>query len=246
MNSRERVIKTLNHEEPDRVPLDLGAGGTTGVQASLIYSLRRALGLKEKPIKVICCYQMLGEIDDELADILEIDTVKIVDYNNIFGFRNEGWKEWTLEYPQGDKSVPPSGKMPKGGFYFDAITRQHPIDDNNLNVEDNLEEFTPYSDEYLRYMEETTKAAYETTNKAILGAPGGTALGDIAFVPGVQLKDPKGIRAVEEWYVSVIMRKDYITEVFDRQTDIAIENLKRYYEAVGNKIVAIQLCGNDK
>lgn len=268
MNSRERVTCALNHQEPDRVPLDLGAGGTTGVQASLIYSLRRALGLKEKPVKVICCYQMLGEIDDELADILEIDTVKIIDYNNIFGFRNEGWKEWTLfdgtpvlvpalfntepdaegnilEYPQGDKSVPPSGKMPKGGFYFDAITRQHPIDDDNLNVEDNLEEFTPYSDEYLRYMEETTKAAYETTDKAILGAPGGTALGDIAFVPGVQLKDPKGIRAVEEWYVSVIMRKDYITEVFDRQTDIAIENLKRYYEAVGNKIVAIQLCGND-
>ena len=36
--------------------------------------------------------------------------------------------------------------MPKGGFYFDTIVRQEPIDDDKLNVEDNLEEFGPISD----------------------------------------------------------------------------------------------------
>ena len=46
-------------------------------------------------------------------------------------------------YPEGDKSVPPSGRMPKGGFYFDSVPRQLPVDDDNLKLEDNLEEFTP-------------------------------------------------------------------------------------------------------
>ena len=101
-----------------------------------------------------------------------------------------------------------------------------------MNVEDNLEEFTPFSDEYLRWIETTVDEAYQKTDRAILGTPGGCALGDIAMVPGVNLKDPKGIRDVEEWYVSVIMRKDYITELFDRQSDIAVENLKLYKDCL--------------
>jgi hypothetical protein len=186
----------------------------------------------------------------------------------MFGFRNEDWKEWTLfdgtpvlvpgkfntapdengnilNYPLGDCSVAPSGKMPKGGYYFDAIIRQHELDDAALNVQDNLEEFTVFPDEYLRYHQENTDRLYKETDKAILGTPGGCALGDIALVPGVNLKDPKGIRDIEEWYVSILLRKDYITEFFDRQTDIAIQNLKLYHQAVGEKIVAIYLCGTD-
>lgn len=268
MNARERVICALDHKEPDRTPIDLGGGPTSGIAASLVYQLRRAYGLPEHPVRLTCPYQILGEIEDDLAACLGIDTVKPLDYYNMFGFTNEDWKEWTLfdgtpvlvpgkfntvpdaegnimEYPQGDTSVPPSAKMPKGGFYFDAVIRQHPIDEDRLNVEDNLEEFTPFSDEYLRWIETTVDEAYQKTDRAILGTPGGCALGDIAMVPGVNLKDPKGIRDVEEWYVSVIMRKDYITELFDRQSDIAVENLKLYKEAVGDKIVALYLCGND-
>ena len=43
-----------------------------------------------------------------------------------------------LMYPEGDTSVPASGRMPAGGWYFDSIIRQPPIEDDNLNVEDNL------------------------------------------------------------------------------------------------------------
>ncbi len=268
MTSRERIICSLNHKAPDKVPLDFGAGPTSGIQASLVYQLRRAFGLPEKPVKVTECYQMLGEIDEELAKHLGIDTVKIVDYATMYGFRNENWKEWKLfdgtpvlvpekfntepdangdilNYPMGDQNVPASARMPKGGYYFDAIIRQHEIDDDELNVEDNMEEFTPFSEEYLRFMQESTDDAYRNTDKAILGTPGGCALGDIAMVPGVNLKDPKGIRDIEEWYVSVLIRKDYIKELFDRQSDVAVENLKLYHQAVGEKIAAIYLCGND-
>lgn len=268
MISRERVICAINHKEPDKVPLDFGGGPTTGIHASLVYAIRRELGLPEKSIKIVDIYQMLGEIDDDLARTLEVDTIKMMDYKAMFGYRMENWKEWTmfdgtpvlvpekfntvpdekgdiLNYPNGDTRLSPSGRMPKGGFYFDAIIRQHKFDEDNLNVKDNLEEFTIFDDAYLRYIQENTSKLYETTKRAIIGNPGGTALGDIALVPGVGLENPKGIRDIEEWYMSTLIRQDYIKEVFDKQTDIAIENLKMYKQAVEEKIVALYLCGND-
>ena len=40
------------------------------------------------------------------------------------------------------------------------------------------------------------------------------------------MKAPKGIRDISEWYMSVLLRPDYIHEVFDKQSDTAVENLK--------------------
>jgi len=268
MTSRERVLCTLDHKQPDMVPLDFGASPVTGLHASLVFRLRRELGLQEKPIRITDSYQMLGEIDDDLAKALNVDVIKTLDYTSMFGFRLESWKPWTMfdgtpvlvpegfntipgetgdiyNYPEGDLTARPSGRMPKGGLYFDAVVRQDEIDDDNLNVDDNLQEFGKYSEEYLRYTEETIGEAYRCTDKAIVAIPGGTALGDIALVPATQLKNPKGIRDIEEWYISLVIRKDYIKELFDRQTEIALGNLKLYKEAVGDKIAVIYLCGTD-
>lgn len=41
-------------------------------------------------------YQMLGEIGNELCDFLGIDVIGISPLRNMFGFKNERWKEWTL------------------------------------------------------------------------------------------------------------------------------------------------------
>ena len=70
MNSRERINLSLNHQEPDRVPLDLGGGPVTGMHVSSVYKLRQALGLDSPgtPVKVIEPYQMLGEIKPDLID----------------------------------------------------------------------------------------------------------------------------------------------------------------------------------
>lgn len=73
----------------------------------------------------------------------------------------------------------------------------------------------------------------------------GTSLGDVALVPGVFLKNPKGIRDVEEWYVSTVMRQDYIHQVFARQTEIAVRNIERLGKAVGDRVHAAFVCGTD-
>ena len=270
MTSRERVRLALAHKEPDRVPLDLGASATTGMHASSVYLLRQALHLDPPgtPVKVIEPYQMLGEVAPDLMAAMGVDVAGIWGLTGLFGFKNEGWKPWTLfdgtpvlvpesfntepeadgsilMYPQGDRSAPPSGRMPEGGFYFDAIIRQEPIDEAKLNVEDNLEEFGPVSDEALAHFRQQAEHLYNETDKAILANFGGTSFGDIALVPAPWLKHPKGIRDVEEWYISTVTRRDYIYKVFERQCEIGIANLEKIHQVVGERVDAVFVTGTD-
>lgn len=268
MTSRQRVQAAVNHQTPDVLPVDFGSCATTGIAASLIYKLRRAYGLADKPVKVIDPVQMIGEVESDLGEKLGTDCVNLPDYKNMFGFANDDWKEWTTndgtpvlvpgrfntkaspdgyiyQYPEGDTSAAPSGRMPVDGFYFDTIDRKNNFDKNALKVEDNLEEYVPYSDDMLRYMETQARRLRAETDKAIVAAPGGTALGDVAFVPGPALKNPKGIRSIEEWYLSLAVRKGFVKELFDRQSQIAVENLKLLYQAVGDNIDVVYLCGAD-
>jgi len=83
------------------------------------------------------------------------------------------------------------------------------------------------------------------TDKAVIANFGDTGLGDIALVPAPFLKYPKGIRDITEWYMSTVMRPDYIKTVFDRQTDIAIENMKTLKEVVGDTVDIAFICGTD-
>ncbi|MFQ6079846.1 MAG: methyltransferase, partial [Thermodesulfobacteriota bacterium] len=60
MTSRERVHLTINHQEPDRVPVDLGATAVTGIAASTYAKLRDALGLPQSPVRVGEPFQVLS------------------------------------------------------------------------------------------------------------------------------------------------------------------------------------------
>ncbi|GAH96687.1 unnamed protein product, partial [marine sediment metagenome] len=54
MTSRERVLKALNHQEPDRVPVDLGGSLTNAGIAKKAHSeLKDYLGLKGNEAEVI-------------------------------------------------------------------------------------------------------------------------------------------------------------------------------------------------
>ena len=264
VSSRERVNAALSHTEADRVPLDLGGSGTTGMHVDSVYLLRQALGLDPlgTPVKVMEPFQMLGEIAPDLIEALSVDVVPLEMPETMFGFRNEGWKPWTtfggtpvlvpegfntepdasgdiLLYPEGDRSASPSGRMPKGGFYFDAVVRQVPIGDAALNVEDNLEEFGPISDRDLAYLKDEAERFYTTTDKAILASFGGTSFGSFSATPGPSLKQPKGIRSVEEWQMSTITRRDHLIKIFERQCEIGLANLQKIAEAVGNRVTAV-------
>jgi hypothetical protein len=150
----------------------------------------------------------------------------------------------TLIYPKGDLTAPPSGRLPKDGFFFDTIVRQEPIDEAQLDPEDNLEEFGAVSDAALDHFDAESRRAV-ATGRGTIASFGGTALGDIALIPAPFLTHPKGIRDVEEWYVSTLTRRPLIHRIFERQTEIALRNLEKIHARVGDRVQAAFLCGTD-
>jgi hypothetical protein len=270
MSSRERVRLAVNHKEADRIPLDLGGSTTTGMHVDTVYQLRQALGLDPPgtPVRVIDVFQMLGEIAPDLGDAIGVDVVYLEKPVTLFGFRSEGWKPWTtfagtpvlvpegfntepdangdiLLYPEGDRSVAPSGRMPKGGFYFDAIVRLPTVDDEKLRVEDNLEEFGPVSDQDLAYLKKEAERLYTTTDQAILASFGGTSFGSFSMTTGPALKHPKGIRSVEEWQMSTITRRDHLRKILERQVEIGLANLAKIAPVVGDRVSVVVTCFAD-
>ncbi len=267
MDSRTRIQKSLNHEQPDRIPLDMGGSGTSGLHVRNVYALREYLGLEKKMVKAFEPYQMLGWMDEDILAALDVDVQCLPGEKTMIGTSNENWKPWKFSdgfevlissefefdkledgsivaYPEGDRSALPSVKMPKGGYFFDTIIRQKPIVEDLLNPEDNLQEFKPIGQKTIEYFKDQIKA-YSSSPRAILGSFGGTALGDIALVPGPFIKDPKGIRDITEWYMSTLIRQDYIHQVFTKQTEIALNNLQQIFNIVGNRIDVVFVCGTD-
>ena len=267
LTRRDHLRKTLAHEGGGRLPMDFGSTAVTGVHASCVEQLREHYGLENRLVKICEPYQMLGEVEEDLAEVMGIDTVGVVPLNTLFGFPNENYKEFQTPwgqtvlvsehfntqvkpngdvyiYPEGDMSVPPSGQMPSNGFFFDTIVRQPEIDEDNLDPEDNLEEFGLISEEDLEhYRVELDRL--EGTDRAIVATLGGMAFGDIALVPAPFLKHPKGIRDIAEWYMSTAARQEYIHDVFSRQCDYALKNLEKLNEVLGERIDVVFLCGTD-
>jgi len=270
MNSRERFIKTLNHMPTDKVVLDLGATSQTGINASPLYQLRRELGLPEKPIKVHEPAQILGEVDEDLIQALGVDVIGLWNPDNILGVKNDNWKPWrmpdgtpalmaggmqfstnekgaTFIYPQGDNSVEPSMIMLPNGYFFDNIDRGGDYDEDNLNAKkDFADDFPVFTDETALYLENQSKKLYEETNYGIIGMCGGGGFGDVFLLPACWLKNkPHGIRKIEDWYIAHVLYQDYIMELFELQSEVALKNLEIYRQAVGDRVQVIWLSGTD-
>ena len=265
MTGREKILNALNHR-PGPVPLDLGSLPTTGIHTSILEELRDFYGLEKRPCRVLEPFQMLGQVDDDLREVLGIDTTPLWNRWTMYGFSDEGEKEWRTPWGQtvlvprdfnvtedsenvyiyagGDTRYAPAGVMPKSGFFFDSPLRQKPIVEEELDPLDNLEEFGSVSPEDLDYYRREA-VRLQDSPYGVTGNLGGTAIGDIACVPGPMLKDPRGIRDVTEWYVSTLTRPEYLHEVFRGQTDTALANLKKIHQVLGDSIQIAYICGND-
>jgi hypothetical protein len=263
---RQRITDALNHRQPDQVPIDFGGSMVSGIHVSCVAALRDHYGLDRHPVKVHEPYQMLGQVEDDLKLAMGLDVEGVFRRQTMFGFENKNWRPWifnglevlvpgdfnvtvddrgdTLIYPQGDLTASPSGRMPKGFHFFDGIIRQNDFDPDHLVADDNLEEFQPLApsdlDQIAQDVDTAAKGDY-----ALFASLVGSALGDVAFIPGPALKNPRGIRDIAEWYVSTRSRRDLVHEIFDRQSDIAIANMQRIFARIGNNIDVLFLCGTD-
>jgi hypothetical protein len=269
LTPRQRLKRTLHHQDPGNVVFDLGSTAITGISASTLTRLRRALGLDEIPVRVHEPFQILGFVEDDVLTALGIDIVGVWPPSTMFGYSNDRWKSWRLFdgtdvmigedfvtsedidgniylHPNGNLEAPPTGKLPKGGFYFDNIIPKKKIDETHLNGKaDFADQYSVYTDEECRFIETQARKLYENTSLGLIGQLSGGSLGDIAHVPGPNLVDPHGIRDPMEWYIAHKTHPEYIKDIFAYQTEITLQNAALYWEAVGSQVEAVVVSGTD-
>lgn len=266
MTGKEKLKRAVNHEEGPLL-VDVGGMPTTGIHCTVVERMREYYGLEKRIIKIMEPVQMLGELDEDLKEAMGVQTTALWGAGTMYGFRQtDKFKEWrtpwgqdvlvadefttsqtekgTYIYACGDKNYPPAGHMPNGGFFFDNIIRAEEFDEDEYDVSDNFEEFGDISEEDLEWLA-VQKKAKENTGDVVMGNLGGTAFGDIALVPGPQLREPKGIRDIEEWYISTSIRQEELHEIFSYQLNYALKNLEKMYQVLGDTIQVAYVCGTD-
>ena len=85
MNSRERLLITLNHREPDRVPFDLGSTQVTGIHVVAYHNLRQALGLPPVEVQLCDSIQQLALPNDDVIEQLSVDV------RGLFPLNSHNW-----------------------------------------------------------------------------------------------------------------------------------------------------------
>jgi len=136
MNSRERVLSSIKHKEPDRIPIDLGSTPSSGISAIAYNNLKNYLSLNRLRNRV---YDVVQQVTQPEEVMLQKFNVDIVDIGRMFNTEDSDWYKFTLqdgseaEYPKWFKPVTHAdgscnaystdgtliGKMPKGGTFFD-------------------------------------------------------------------------------------------------------------------------------
>ena len=136
MNSRERILAAINHKEPDRVPIDLGATPSSGISAIAYSNLKKCLGLTDGQTRIYDVVQQLAQPEDEILNRFNID---VVDIGRMFNTEKHNW--YTITMANGDRAGYPNwfrpeqgedgswnvytddgiaiAKMPKGSAFFD-------------------------------------------------------------------------------------------------------------------------------
>jgi hypothetical protein len=258
MTSRERVLKALNHQEPDRVPLDLGGTIVTSIAATTLDRLRRHLGLEDQPVKVYDVYQMLGEVEMDLVERLGLDCVALNPPVFRMGLRNEGWKPWTLmdgtevlmpgqfdieETPEGDWLLHQEGdpnqaamaRMPAGGFYFDTIGYGDWHPDWQPPPLDDMRaqvEQAIVTDEELSAMAEDARVLHSETDKAVV-------------LNALQYLGVWYVGTLPDFWCLLGSDPGYVQELFAIASERAMRNLVRLWEALGENVDVVAVSGLD-
>ncbi|MHC4181219.1 MAG: uroporphyrinogen decarboxylase family protein [Planctomycetota bacterium] len=245
MNSRQRVLCAVNHQQPDRVPIDFGGTRQSGVAAAAYHRLKRRLGI-HTPTRVYDLYQMLAEIEQPVLERFGADVIGLSRPAVALGIRNEGWKPWTLfdgtpvEVPGGfNPEVEASGdlllrtpdggpmaRMPKSGFYFDRLDKYPGA------AHADPEKLQPplLSAEECDHLHAQAEAYYRNTDLAIVAAMG----------PPYELFFGLGTGDFPAWMITLATEPDYVHALYEKLTEAWLENLRRFSAAVGDRVQILQ------
>ncbi len=159
MTSRERVLVSINHREPDRVPLDLGATPSSGISAIAYSNLLRHIGRNDLPVLIYDVVQQLAQPADSILELFGAD---VLDIGRAFNDHSSDWRPTMLAnggeafYPNWYNPVKQEdgsfltfdddkervlSKMPSGATFFDQTyfpyVDGYPDNFKNLDAEMN-------------------------------------------------------------------------------------------------------------
>ncbi len=93
MTSREWILAAINHEKPERVPVDLGATPSSGISAIAYSNLMKHIGKPDLPVLVYDVVQQLAQPDMTVLDKFGVD---VLDIGREFNEKPSDWKSTTL------------------------------------------------------------------------------------------------------------------------------------------------------
>jgi hypothetical protein len=262
MDSRERVQRAINHQEPDRVPVDLGGTRVTSIHSEAYARVRAALGVNSTPVRIPDLFQMLGQVEMPVLDALHIDTVPVslLRGSFSFGMRGDRWKPYRFWWMPADEpalvpaefapdvgrdgsltlvdATAPAGQdraeMPPEGWYFDHLNTTAMSDELQLeDVATLCAGLDRLRDDELDFVRDQAEALHTSTDKALVGE---LMSGSLSAPAGMTFAD---------WMVALVTEKPYMHEFYQARVEVMIENLEMYRDAVGDRIELVLLSGAD-
>lgn len=258
MTPRERVLASINHKEPDRVPIDCGGMRSAGISAVAYSNLKKYLGIKSGEIKIYDVLQQLAYPEEFMFERFQLD---VVDLGRTFLQNDKDWFDWTLkngekakmpsffkytEEPSGDiltywKSGVPLGRMPKSSLYFDQC--HWPLSDLEeipdpfpANVGEMMWDIpTPpwdmdLTEENLAYIGSKAKDLFENTDYAIM-TPVGCNFLEIGMM----------WRGMENFLCDMAADPAGAERLFDRLMELHIEKLSKILPHIGPYVQILHL-----
>ena len=253
MTSRERVLKALNHEEPDRCPIDCGGTRVTGIHADLYAQMGEYLGIDTELPKVWDQFQWLARVEEPLRTRFQGDVIHLENFIEYFELRNWHWKPYVT--PMQNRVLVPGdfnpiedergylhlkglteatrektlGLQPKGGIYFERYN--DPADEHDYDDPMSPEEWGRvydqryrYTDEELRRLEKTAKWMHEYTDLAVVGGFNRLKMTSPVTYAGHNIND---------WMLRLMLEEDYVDEILAVSSEHCSAIAKEYLQAVG-------------
>lgn len=248
MTSRERILAALHHQPVDRIPIDFGGTRQSGIAAIAYHRLREHLGLHDRPpVRVFDLYQMLAEIEQDVADRFGADCVGLYRPDIAFGICNERWKPARLfdgtpvqvpgdyepeRQPNGDlllrRNGVPVALMPENGLYFDRLERYPGASHPELDAWE-PPRLPPTVFEHYHHQVE---ALHRQTDKAIVAPLG----------PPYELFYGLGTGGFEAWMITFASEPDYVRALYRKLIDTWLDHLRAFHQAVGDRVHILQIC----
>jgi uroporphyrinogen decarboxylase len=223
MTSRERVQTALAHQEPDRVPMDLGGSVVTSIGLEPYAALRQRLELPRREIRTMETVQQIAFVDEDAMDALGADVVPV------FANPPSGPAPvYADDGNGGDSFLDDFGATlarPRGCHYYDW--RAFPLPEPSIDAMRRMPWPDPADQARYRGLRERVKELRSSTDRALFGmAPCGHDLFNQLF----------RVRGMEEGLMDLVANVEFAEAFLERLTATIVAAQERFLAEVGDLI----------